>query len=131
MVFSSVIFLFFFLPVVLVVHTLLPARARNVFLLLVSVLFYAWGEARFLWVMFTSSLLDYFAGLLIGLEYERQHAAGSTGKSKTPLQKTRSRCRWPETSACSLFSSTPDFLPKTFPPCSTWRACPIGCPTLS
>ena len=87
MVFSSVIFLFFFLPVVLVVHTLLPARARNVFLLLVSVLFYAWGEARFLWVMFTSSLLDYFAGLLIGLEYERQHAAGSTGKSKTPLQK--------------------------------------------
>jgi len=85
MVFSSVIFLFFFLPVVLVVHTLLPARARNVFLLVASVLFYAWGEVRFLWVMFASSLLDYFAGLLIGLEYERLHAAGSTGKSKTPL----------------------------------------------
>jgi alginate O-acetyltransferase complex protein AlgI len=87
MVFSSVIFVFFFLPVVLIAHALLPARARNVFLLAASVVFYAWGEVRFLWVMFTSSLLDYFAGLVIGSEYDRMESAGEGRLRKTPLQK--------------------------------------------
>ena len=87
MVFSSVVFVFFFLPAVLIAHTLLPARARNLFLLAVSVVFYAWGEVRFLWVMFASSLTDYFAGLVIGWEYERIEAAGGDRKRKTSLQK--------------------------------------------
>jgi alginate O-acetyltransferase complex protein AlgI len=86
-VFSSAVFVFFFLPIVLIAHTLLPARARNLFLLVVSVVFYAWGEARFLWVMFTSSLLDYFAGLVIGREYERIEAARGDRKHKTSLMK--------------------------------------------
>jgi alginate O-acetyltransferase complex protein AlgI len=88
MVFSSIVFVFFFLPVVLIAHTLLPARARNLFLLAVSVVFYAWGEVRFLWVMFTSSLLDYLAGLVIGREQERIEAAGGDRRRKTALQKT-------------------------------------------
>jgi alginate O-acetyltransferase complex protein AlgI len=87
MVFSSLIFLFFFLPLVLLLHFALPGRWRNGLLLIASIVFYGWGEVRFLWVMFTSSVLDYFAGLVIGKEYERLAAQGVTARKKTGLQK--------------------------------------------
>ena len=63
MVFSSVVFLFLFLPVVLALYRLTPRRARNAFLLLASGLFYFWGEAWLLGVMLGSSLLDFGCGL--------------------------------------------------------------------
>src|SRR5262245_8144446 len=47
MVFSSPIFLFLFLPIVLATHFALPRSARNGFLVVASLFFYAWGEARF------------------------------------------------------------------------------------
>lgn len=65
MVFSSVIFLFLFLPAVLLVHTLLPARLRNVFLLVSSLLFYAWGEVQFTAVIAASIAINYGFGLFI------------------------------------------------------------------
>ncbi len=65
MVFSSSIFLFGYLPVVLLVYFVLPGRARNFFLLVASLFFYAWGEAGFVLVMVASILADYLAGLLI------------------------------------------------------------------
>ena len=66
MVFSSRVFLFAFLPLVLAVHFVLPARARNAWLLFVSLFFYAWGEQEVVLVMIGSIAVNYGAGLYIG-----------------------------------------------------------------
>lgn len=65
MVFSSAAFLFAFLPITLAGYFLLPRRCRNVFLALVSLLFYAWGEPKFVFVMLFSILMNYGFGLLV------------------------------------------------------------------
>ena len=68
MVFSSSIFLFLFLPLVLIgyYNPIFKGRAfRNVFLLLASLAFYAWGEPVFLFVMMFSILFNWFLGLKI------------------------------------------------------------------
>jgi alginate O-acetyltransferase complex protein AlgI len=63
MVFSSPLFLFLFLPVVLAVYFLLPGlRARNTWLLLVSLLFYAWGEIGFILLLLVSTLINFELG---------------------------------------------------------------------
>ena len=63
MVFSSPLFLFLFLPVVLAVYFLLPGlRARNHWLLLVSLLFYAWGEVGFILLLLVSTLVNFELG---------------------------------------------------------------------
>lgn len=59
MIFTSNIFLFLFLPVVLVVYYLLCRKLRNGFLLLASLLFYAWGEPKFVLVMIGSIIFNY------------------------------------------------------------------------
>ena len=59
MVFTSPIFLFLFLPVTLAVNFLLPARLRNAWLLLASLVFYAWGEMLFTLVMLFSIVVNY------------------------------------------------------------------------
>ena len=66
MVFSSILFLCIFLPVVIGVSFLLPVRLRNFWLLLGSLVFYAWGEPRYILLMAATALLDYLAGLLLG-----------------------------------------------------------------
>lgn len=63
MVFSSTIFLFVFLPFVLLGYYLLDRRFKNVFLLLASLLFYAWGEPRFVFVMLGYIFMNYLAAL--------------------------------------------------------------------
>ena len=60
MVFSSLIFLTVFLPVLLLVHAMCPRRYRNYVVLLGSLLFYAWGAPRFVLVLLVSSGCDYF-----------------------------------------------------------------------
>ena len=60
MVFSSATFLFIFLPVVLILYYLLPARGRNVWLLIASLLFYSWSEPRFIALLLVSITADYF-----------------------------------------------------------------------
>src|ERR1035441_9120142 len=66
MVFSSPIFLFLFLPVVLAVYALLPGlRAKNYWLLLMSLVFYAWGEVLFIFLLLASTLMNYFLGLWV------------------------------------------------------------------
>jgi len=65
MVFSSVVFLFLFLPVVLALHLLAPRRFRNLPLLAASLVFYAWGEKLFVLLMVGSILANYIFGLLI------------------------------------------------------------------
>ncbi len=63
MVFSSVIFIFYFLPTVIIAYYLLPKTCKNIFLLLVSLFFYAWGEGSYVFLMLTSILVNYFFGL--------------------------------------------------------------------
>ena len=65
MVFSSLVFLCLFLPGVLVLYALCPRRFRNLLLLLASLLFYAWGEPKYIVVMAFSTVFDYANGRLI------------------------------------------------------------------
>ena len=63
MLFSSIVFLFTFLPAVVILYYLLPVRFRNVILLLASLVFYAWGEPVYIFLMLLSILFNYFSGL--------------------------------------------------------------------
>lgn len=63
MVFSSLFFLFYFLPVVLIVYCILPAKMRNFFLLLASLFFYSWGEGVYVLLMLFVVLVNYLAGI--------------------------------------------------------------------
>ena len=65
MLFSSVTFLYAFLPVVLVGYALLPRRARNLWLLLTSVVFYAFGEPRWVVLLLLCALSGWCFGLLM------------------------------------------------------------------
>ncbi|MDO5546659.1 MAG: MBOAT family protein [Eubacteriales bacterium] len=65
MLFSSNIFLFLFLPAVLLGYYVLPRRLRNLFLLAASLIFYAWGTGKFVLVMIGSILFNYLAALLM------------------------------------------------------------------
>lgn len=65
MLFSSVTFLYTFLPVVLVGYALLPRRARNPWLLLTSVVFYAFGEPRWVILLLLCALSGWCFGLLM------------------------------------------------------------------
>jgi alginate O-acetyltransferase complex protein AlgI len=68
MVFSSPIFLFVFLPVVLLGGLFRNLRLRNLWLLGFSLIFYAWGEVGFVFLMLGSALLNYFLGGWVGRE---------------------------------------------------------------
>ncbi len=71
MFFSSNIFLFFFLPLTLLLYYLCPRRFRNALLLAVSLLFYAWGEPVYLSLMVFTILLNYLSGRLLGKPEQR------------------------------------------------------------
>ncbi len=63
MVFSSLLFLFWFIPIFFAVYFLCPANWRNAVLFLGSIVFYAWGEPAYLILIFISILVNYIAGL--------------------------------------------------------------------
>ena len=65
MLFSSIPFLFYFLPIVLSVYFLVPWKFKNSVLLLSSLLFYGWGEPKYVFLMLASILLFYGCGLFI------------------------------------------------------------------
>jgi len=65
MLFSSIPFLFYFLPAVLILYFLVPWKLKNAVLLLFSLVFYAWGEPKYVILMITSICLFYFCGLAI------------------------------------------------------------------
>lgn len=66
MVFSSIEFLWFFMPAVLALYALVPPRGRNLLLALMSLVFYAWGAHGIVFVFLASIGLNYAAGLWIG-----------------------------------------------------------------
>lgn len=65
MVFSSITFLYFFLPAVLLIYYISPKKMKNIVLLLSGLFFYAWGEPIYVVIMIFSSFIDYAAGLII------------------------------------------------------------------
>lgn len=65
MVFSSLFFLFIFLPLVLLLYYLVPHRQRNFILFIASLIFYAWGEPLYIFLMFFSIVVNYTFGLLL------------------------------------------------------------------
>lgn len=69
MIFSSVFFVFVFLPIVLLAYFLVPRRFKNIVILIASLIFYAWGEPVYVVLMIFSIVYNYIAG--IEIEYYR------------------------------------------------------------
>ena len=67
MLFSSIIFLFYFLPIVLVLYYILKfsRTVQNIFLLISSLVFYAWGESKYVLIMIISIILNYIFGIMV------------------------------------------------------------------
>lgn len=65
MLFSSVPFLFYFLPAALLIYFAAPRQLKNAVLLLASLFFYAWGEPKYMLLMLVSIVQGYGFGLLI------------------------------------------------------------------
>ncbi len=65
MVFSSLTFLYVFLPVVFLLYFILPKKAKNIVLLLSGLLFYAWGEPVYVLLLILTASVDYTAGRLL------------------------------------------------------------------
>jgi len=75
MVFSSFVFLLAFLPIVLLLYYLCPARLRNLVLLVFSLVFYAWGEPVYVILMVLSILFNYVSGIDIERNLENPFKA--------------------------------------------------------
>lgn len=65
MTFSSITFLFYFLPLVLFCYYLVPNKFKNLTLLIFSLIFYAWGEPVYIFIMIFSCLVDYTHAIII------------------------------------------------------------------
>ena len=74
MLFSSLVFLFLFLPFCLIIYHILPKKKliyRNIFLLIVSLFFYAWGGTWYLLLMISVITVNYFGALWISKDYTK------------------------------------------------------------
>ena len=72
MLFSSVTFLYYFLPAVLIIYFLVPRCLKNTVLLISSLIFYGWGEPKLLFLMIFTILMFYGCGLMIGRSREQR-----------------------------------------------------------
>ncbi|MEK3745799.1 MBOAT family O-acyltransferase [Brevibacillus sp. FSL K6-0770] len=75
MVFSSLLFFFYFLPLTLLLYYIAPARLKNAVLFAASLVFYAWGEPVYVFLMLASTAFDYANGLLLDKFRERRGVA--------------------------------------------------------
>ena len=79
MLFSSIIFIFYFLPLTLLAYYVVPAEKlniRNMILLIASLIFYSWGEPVYVFLMIYSAIFNYYMAMQITSEQQR----GGTGK---------------------------------------------------
>ena len=77
MVFSSLYFLFLYLPIVLLIYYIAPLRLRNAVLLVFNLIFYGWGEPKYILIMFASIAIDYTHGMLVTRCKERGNDKGA------------------------------------------------------
>lgn len=75
MVFSSLIFMFLYLPAVLLIYYITPHKFRNAMLLVVNLVFYGWGEPVFILLMIFSTVLNYVYGYFIEKFRENKRTA--------------------------------------------------------
>ena len=81
MIFSSLLFLFRFLPAILLVYYIVPRQWRNLVLLIFSLVFYAWGEPVYIILMIVSILVSYAGGIFV--DYFKR--TGKIGAAKAAL----------------------------------------------
>ncbi len=79
MVFTSPVFMFLFLPIVLAAYWLAGTRGKNLLLLGASLLFYAWGETHYLLILLFSIAANYACGLLIARCRQNRRAWAALG----------------------------------------------------
>ncbi|MGD9823870.1 MBOAT family O-acyltransferase [Desulfobacter sp.] len=88
MVFSSITFLFGFLPLFLIIFIAIPSSWRIFFLLISSLLFYFWGENFMIWVVIVSTLIDYLCALFIYSGFKTPNlASNAIEAARTRTQK--------------------------------------------
>lgn len=78
MLFSSITFLYYFIPAVMLIYFIVPKKMKNTALLLSSLFFYGWGEPRYLIIMVSAIMAGYFFGRLI--EYFRRSNKHKTAR---------------------------------------------------
>ena len=79
MVFSSLIFLFMYLPVTLLIYYIVPRKARNLFLFFINLVFYGWDKPPLVLLMLVSVVINYAGGYFVG------KAKPDKNKAKIPL----------------------------------------------
>lgn len=62
MVFSSIVFLYIFLPIMLLLYFIVPSKFKNAIMILASLVFFAWGEIRYIFIMLLLAIMDFFCG---------------------------------------------------------------------
>ena len=62
MVFSSVVFLYIFLPIMLLVYFIVPKKLKNLVMIISSFIFFAWGEIRYIPIMLILAVMDFWCG---------------------------------------------------------------------
>lgn len=75
MVFSSLVFIFVYLVAVLAIYYITPLRLRNIFLLIINLIFYGWGEPVYVFLMLFSITVSYIFGLLVAKHRENEKRA--------------------------------------------------------
>ena len=70
MVFSSVVFLYIFLPIMLLVYFIVPKKFKNAVMILASLIFFAWGEIRYIFIMLLLAVMDFWCGKNIDKFYD-------------------------------------------------------------
>ena len=69
MVFSSIVFLYIFLPIMLLAYFIVPSKFKNAIMILASLIFFAWGEIRYIFIMLLLAVMDFWCGKKI-TQYE-------------------------------------------------------------
>lgn len=70
MVFSSVVFLYIFLPIMLLIYFIVPKKFKNLVMIIASFVFFAWGEIRYIPIMLLLAVMDYWCGNKINKYWE-------------------------------------------------------------
>ena len=78
MVFSSLVFMFIYLPAVIAVYYISPLRWRNLWLFIVNLVFYGWGEPVYILLMLLSIVINYVSGLIVGANRETNNKRAKT-----------------------------------------------------
>lgn len=72
MVFSSIVFLYIFLPIMLLLYFIVPSKFKNAIMILASLIFFAWGEIRYIFIMLLLAVMDFFCGKKITQYYDNK-----------------------------------------------------------